>query len=120
MAREFDVWFSNFTECVLGLSDISWSVTVTANTEAEALELAMAQAMILNRDSGMPPHGIRLSEDRLRRLAYVAAQPERRETMEVCVKRIMSKGKNAQPGSAPKEPDRPAQGNALGTEDGCG
>jgi hypothetical protein len=71
MRQDFDVWFTNMTGCVLGLSDISWSVTVTASTETEAMELALDQARILNEKSGLPPHGIQVSEDRLRHLAHV-------------------------------------------------
>jgi hypothetical protein len=70
MVRQLDVWFTNITGCALGISDISWFVTVTASTEMGAMELALDQARILNDESGLPPHGIRVSEDRLRQLAH--------------------------------------------------
>ena len=71
MEREFNVCFTNLLGCALGISDISWSVTATASTESEARELALDRARILNLESGMPPHGIRVSEDRLQQLAFV-------------------------------------------------
>jgi hypothetical protein len=71
MRREYDVWFTNITGCALGISDISWSVSVTASCEAEAMELALDQARTLNGVSGLPPHGIRVSEKELRQLAHV-------------------------------------------------
>ncbi len=69
MSTEFRVWFTNLTGCALGISDISWGVTVSAASEAEALESALEQARTLNRESGLPPHGIRVGEEELRRMA---------------------------------------------------
>ncbi len=71
MVGEFRVWFTNITGCAMGISDISWTVTVTAASEAEALELTLDRARAVNRESGLPPHGIRISESELRRLAGV-------------------------------------------------
>ena len=71
MGCEFQVWFTNITGCVLGISDISWSVAVTAASEAEAVELALECARAVNRESGLPPHGLRVSDQELRRLACV-------------------------------------------------
>ena len=68
---EFEVWFTNITGCALGISDISWAVTVTAGSEAEAIERALEEARVLNRRSGLPPHGLRVTEAELRRLACV-------------------------------------------------
>src|SRR5262245_53852215 len=56
----YNVWFTNVTGCALGLSDISWNVTVAAGSEAEALELGLEDARALNREFGMPPHGLRV------------------------------------------------------------
>ena len=71
MHRHYTVWFTNVTGRKVGTSDISWCVTVSARSEAEALEMGMADAIILNREFGMPPHGIRMMEEELRRLARV-------------------------------------------------
>jgi hypothetical protein len=71
VSDHFKVVFTNITGCALGISDIMWSVTVTAGSEAEALEAAIEQAQVVNRHSGMPPHGIQVSEPELRRLASV-------------------------------------------------
>jgi hypothetical protein len=72
---EFKVWFTNITGCAVGISDISWFVTVTAVSEAQAVELALEEARVVNRVSGLPTHGLRVSEAELRRLACVL--PER-------------------------------------------
>ena len=74
MSGEFRVWFTNFIGCASGISDISWSVTVTAASEAEAIELAVERARVVNRESGLPPHGLRVSEAELRRLVCVLPQ----------------------------------------------
>ena len=58
MGGEFQVWFKNITGYALGISDISWSVTVTATSEAEAVELAVERARVVNRELGLPPHGL--------------------------------------------------------------
>lgn len=71
MGCEFHVWFTNITGCALGISDISWAVTVTAASESEALELALERARAVNREVGLPPHGLRVSDSELRRLAIV-------------------------------------------------
>ncbi len=68
---QFWVGFTNINGCALGISDILWSVTVTAASEAEALEVALEKARVVNRESGLPPHGLRVSEAELRRLACV-------------------------------------------------
>ena len=75
MGGEFRVLFTNLTGCALGISDISWSVTVTAATEAEAIELALERARVVNRESGLPPHGLRVGEPELRRLVCVLPRP---------------------------------------------
>lgn len=67
----YSVWFTNITGCATGISDISWHVTVSAESEAEALEKGLKDARALNREFGMPPHGLKVSEDELRRLAHV-------------------------------------------------
>lgn len=71
MHDPFTVWFSNFTGCAMGISDISWSVTVEAASEGEAIELALEQARVVNRESGLPPHGVQVSDTELRKLAFV-------------------------------------------------
>ncbi len=73
----FDVLFVNWDGCVIGVSDISWSVTVEAEFKSDAVELALEAARLVNHQTGMPPHGIRVSEEQLRRLAYVI-DPNRR------------------------------------------
>jgi hypothetical protein len=74
MSGVFRVWFTNITGCAMGISDISWSVTVAAASEAEAVELALERARVVNRGSGLPPHGLRVSEQQLRHLACVPSQ----------------------------------------------
>jgi hypothetical protein len=69
--RGYTVLFTNITGCALGISDISWWVTVSAESEAAALEQGLAEARAINRDVGLPPHGIRVNEDDLLRLACV-------------------------------------------------
>ena len=73
---EFRVWFSNITGCAIGVSDISLILPVMAGSEAEAVEVALEQARVINREYGLPPHGLRVSEGELRRLALLL--PERR------------------------------------------
>ena len=72
---EFQVWFTNILGCALGVSDISWFVNVIASSESEALELAIIQAQALNRGSGLPPHGLRVGDSDIRRLAVVVKRP---------------------------------------------
>jgi hypothetical protein len=70
----YTVWFSSVdprTNRALGPEDFCWCVTVAAGSEAEALELGLPDARDLNRELGLPPHGLRVSEEELRRLAYV-------------------------------------------------
>lgn len=74
MARPFRILFTNLIGCAAGISDISWVVTIEAASEAEALERALEQARALNRGPGLPPHGLRVSEKELRRLACVLPQ----------------------------------------------
>ena len=76
MLGRYWVFFTNPTGCAIGISDISWSVTVAADSEAEALELGLKDALALNREFGMPPHGLKVSEAELRRLATVRPQRE--------------------------------------------
>lgn len=71
MAVEYRVWFTNINGCAVGIGDISWFITVSAASEAEALELALVQARSLNERTGMPPHRLRCSEAELRYLAVV-------------------------------------------------
>jgi hypothetical protein len=72
---EYTVLFTNLTSCAIGISDINWSVKVVADSEASAIELAVAKARVLNREKGMPPHGIRLPAKELRDLATVYGDP---------------------------------------------
>lgn len=71
MKDYYTVWFTNLTECVVGISDISWCVTVAAGSEAEAFELGLRDARALNAEFGLPPHRTRVSDTELRRLARV-------------------------------------------------
>jgi hypothetical protein len=71
MNGRFTVWFTNMTGCALGVSDISWTVSVTAASQGEAIELAVKQALAVNREFGMPPHGLRIDDAELRQLAFV-------------------------------------------------
>ena len=71
MSDNFKVMFTNLNGCAVGISDIFWSVTVAAGSEEEAIETAIEQAQAVNHDSGMPPHGIQVTEHELRRLACV-------------------------------------------------
>ena len=68
---EYRVWFTNITGCAVGISDISWFVTVAAESETAAVESALERARIVNDESGLPPHGLRVSEGELRRLVCV-------------------------------------------------
>ena len=71
MREYYTVWFTNITGCAVGISDISWCVTVSAESEAAALEQGLVEARALNREFGLPPHSIRVSDEELRRLACV-------------------------------------------------
>lgn len=71
MQAEYTVLFTNLTGCAMGISDINWSVKVVADSESTAIELALGKARVLNREKGMPPHGIRLRVKDLRDLAIV-------------------------------------------------
>ena len=71
MNDEFEVMFLQMTRCAVSDSDILWSVTVSAGSEAEAIETAIEQARAVNRRSGMPPYGIQVSEQELRQMARV-------------------------------------------------
>ena len=73
--RQHRVMFSNLTGCAVGISDIMWQVDVLASSEDDAMALAIELARIMNAETGMPPHGIRVSDRELRRLAFVV--PER-------------------------------------------
>ena len=73
MRGYYTVWFANTAVC--SNNDISWCVTVSAESEAEALELGLVEARNLNFEFGLPPNGIRLGEDELCRL--VCVQPMR-------------------------------------------
>lgn len=75
MPAEYTVLFTNLTGCAIGISDINWSVKVVADSEASAIELALTRARVLNREKGMPPHGIRLRAEDLRNLAFVFGDP---------------------------------------------
>ena len=57
------------------ISDFSWSVDVTAETQAEAIELAIEKAMALNAKSGMPPDNIKTDEATLRRCVWIVDPP---------------------------------------------
>jgi hypothetical protein len=80
MRSDFRLCFTNITGCAVGISEISWFVTVTAESEAEAIELAIEQARIVNCETGFPPHGTRVSESELRRLACVLPGNNRGES----------------------------------------
>jgi hypothetical protein len=67
----YTVRFTNITGCAIGISDISWCVTVRAESEADALEQGLAEAREYNQEFGLPPHGIRVNEEELRRQACV-------------------------------------------------
>lgn len=71
MGTQFRVWFTNVTGCAIGISDISLFLTVDADTETKALDIALEQAQVINEKSGLPPHGIRVTESELRKLALV-------------------------------------------------
>jgi hypothetical protein len=68
---EYRVWFTNITGCAIGVNDVSYVVTVSASSEAEALELALEHARLVNLEAGLPPHGLQFGEAELRRLACV-------------------------------------------------
>ena len=71
MVNSYRVWFTNVTGCAVGISEISWSVVVDAESEVVAVEFALEQARAVNRETGLPPHGLRVSEQHLRELACV-------------------------------------------------
>jgi hypothetical protein len=53
------VQFTNIPSGVVNRSDISWCVTVSAESEESALEQGLADVRVLNRNFGMPPNGVR-------------------------------------------------------------
>jgi len=67
----YTVWFTNTDESNVGGAAISWCVTVSADSESDALRKGMADARVLNREFGLPPNGTRVSEDELQKLASV-------------------------------------------------
>jgi hypothetical protein len=67
----YTVWLTNVTECAVGIGDISWNVTVAAASESEALNLGLEQARALNREFGLPPNRIKVSDEELRSMAHV-------------------------------------------------
>jgi hypothetical protein len=67
----YKVSFTNVNGCAVGATAIEFDLDVEAESEAEALELALRQARIINVQTGLPPHGIRVSEDYLRTLAVI-------------------------------------------------
>lgn len=69
--HKFDALIVNLGECVLGSSDIGWSTEVEAESEAEAFELRVAEAVSVSESEGLPPHGIKTSEEDIRRLLIV-------------------------------------------------
>jgi hypothetical protein len=69
--QKFKVVFSIFSGCAVGISDIMWSVTVEAESESEAIQKGIDQARIVNAESGLPPHGIRVREQDLHQLALI-------------------------------------------------
>ena len=75
MIEEYTVLFSNLWGCAIGVSDIGLPVTVLAESEREAIEKAICEARAINKKSGLPPHGIRVSERQLRQLAMVVPKP---------------------------------------------
>ena len=66
--QRFEVIFSNLTGCAVGISDIMLVVEVLADSKESAIDKAVSEACTINESSGMPPHGIRVSEQELRRL----------------------------------------------------
>jgi hypothetical protein len=51
-------------------------IGLSAGSEAEALDAALRKALGVNSRVGMPPHGIRVSEEELRRQAIVMTDRE--------------------------------------------
>lgn len=72
MKTRYSVWFTNVIGCAVGISDISLLVDVDAESESEAIELALVQARLVNDQTGLPPHGIRVDEQYLRTLAVAS------------------------------------------------
>jgi len=67
----YTVSFSNDAESIVGVSEISWCVTVAAESEDNALELGLEEARVLNREFGLPPHRLKVGEAELRSPARV-------------------------------------------------
>jgi hypothetical protein len=67
----YAVSFSNDGESIVGVGEISWCVTVAAESEDNALELGLEEARVFNREFGLPPHRLKIGEAELRRLARV-------------------------------------------------
>lgn len=68
---DYNVVFTNINGCAVGISDIHLTVSVTANSELAAIEAALINAQKVNDSTGLPPHGIRVSERDLRKLVVV-------------------------------------------------
>jgi hypothetical protein len=75
MSGEYTIAFTNLTGCAAGTSDIFWAVTVTASSDSEALESALQLAKEVNREAGLPPHGLRVGDAYLEQLAIVWERP---------------------------------------------
>lgn len=72
--RQFKAMVSNLTGCAVGISDFLWNATVRASCESDATELAIKLATLANKEHGLPPHGIRLTEDEIRH--YLVVLPD--------------------------------------------
>ena len=72
MREYYIVRFTNALGSDIG-RDITWSVTVSAESEADALQQGLADARDLNQQFGFPPHGIKVSDDELQKLVSVHA-----------------------------------------------
>ena len=64
--RRFSAMVSNLTGCAVGISDFYWVAEFAAESEDAAVEAAVKLAMAVNDESGLPPHGIVLTEDEIR------------------------------------------------------
>jgi hypothetical protein len=78
---EDDVYWVAFTNAPdlsaeLSVGQYHLSITQKADSEAAALEAALAWAVGVSQRVGLPPHGMRLSEDELRRDATVVTDRE--------------------------------------------
>ena len=69
---EYLVSAANTTDRVPGADEYDLRMVLVAGSAAAALDIGLRHARSLNRRSGLPPHGIRISDDELAQQVKVA------------------------------------------------